>query len=145
MSYISKISAVLILLFSNHLLATEIDCGIIESRKGKYEVSRGTLDIPFITKKKNPDFMFGCVINNGQENFSLRHELSLPTPEKVSINVSATQSEKQNRTTIKSDTMKFKGYGYILMQLEEGDQRGIYDMDIVINNQLAKKVSFNVE
>jgi len=125
----------------------DITCGIAKESNNIFSIIKVGTDIPYITRQTDPDFYFGCIISASKTGFTMHHLITVPKPKSKIINTNldlTTKEIKADKLVIKSAPESYEKFAYVVMNLDDGDSAGLYNIDIYINNSLIKKVAFNI-
>ncbi len=119
-------------------------CGITSVNGDDVKIVKKTRTIPFVTTKDNPDYYFGCTINSEKKLHVLEAVLIAPITKKITSNIGHAADNLNKTTTVKYNPYAFTDFAFIVFQLNEGDQLGIYKLTIIIDGKPEKQITFNI-
>jgi len=110
-----------------------------------YITYKETKQIPFTSPKDNPDFMFGYTIHRTDGRI-FRHKmvLTMPAPLHASGHASIMRIPG-GRVKIVHKEITNKDYGYFIIEFDEDDPAGLYQVEIYIDNKLLTIIDFDVK
>ena len=119
-------------------------CGIASIKGDKVKILKKTKVIPFITSEDNPDYYFGCVITSDNKKHILEATLFTPVAKTITGNIGHIISKTNTNTKIKFSPHIFRSYGYVIINFNQGDQLGIYTLNMLIDKKTEKEMVFHV-
>lgn len=124
---------------------------IIKTKNGEHIVIKETTEIPYILKSEDQNFRFGFVVlKNKLKATDCYYTVNMPIPKEVATAVKGIfhqpnmQMEDKERLTVESKRFICKDGFSAAMQLDEGDQSGLYQIKIVADDDLIKTIVLNV-
>ena len=110
----------------------------------KFVVVKETTNIPFITRKEQPGFMFGYIVTSKVGDFVEYSRLTSPVPARSTGNAVHYGEIKDGKLVVSSQKTRWPGHMYSVLQLDEGDPKGEYKFEVFINNVLFRTLVFQV-
>lgn len=119
--------------------------GLLETDvHGRIFVSKQTTTVPFVTRQQDSSFSFGVTVHK-KGRFQLSGILHAPYPRTVTANLGIDIESENGRTKISLEEYPCQDFCFYALRLDEGDQPGLYKLEVLIDKQVLRVVEFLVK